>query len=123
MRVLVVDDDPLVLRALVAFLLAKGFVVEAARSSKEALTMVDRFIPDVMVVDQMLGEDIDGSQLVRDLRSKVPGVPAVIISGYPDSEIERRIQGDSHTIFLAKPFRPEFLAATIENLAKSATSN
>ena len=66
-RVLVVDDEPPILRALTANLRARGFEPAAARDGEEALRVAAEFHPDVVVLDLGL-PGISGLEVIRGLR-------------------------------------------------------
>ena len=78
-RILVVDDEPQILRTLRINLQARGYDVEVAAGRDDALrTAADR-PPELVVLDLGL-PDIDGIDVIRDLRCWTP-VPIIILSG------------------------------------------
>lgn len=105
-RVLVVDDDPSLVKMMGLSLLRAGFDVETALSLHEARKKAGPFA--VIVADVRLPNG-DG----RHLREDWPDVPMLVISGAPADdppELDR-------THFLAKPFHPARLAEAIRELA------
>ncbi len=109
---LVVEDDPDI-RELMAWVLAgAGFAVLEAGSAAEALARFEE-APGVagLVVDRLL-PDGDGVALVEELRRRLPGLPAVVVSGAGEEP------EDPGTGFLAKPFTArELLERVREHLA------
>jgi DNA-binding NarL/FixJ family response regulator len=101
-RVLVVDDHPVLRAGLEAVLRAEpGFVpVGAAQDSHAALRLVRRTRPDVVVVDRRLGDE-DGLALCRTLRAE-PAAPEVILytaaSQEPGLEAKAADAGVSHVV-------------------------
>ena len=66
-RVLVVDDEPQIVRALVINLRARGYEVDAAHDGASALELAAARHPDVVLLDLGL-PDMDGTQVIRGLR-------------------------------------------------------
>lgn len=116
-RLLVVDDEPNLLRAVEACLRAEGFEVTTARSGAEALMRVARAVPDLVVSDiRMPG--MDGYQLARQLRdsSRTALVPVVFLTA--KDETADRIEGFRAGVdaYLTKPFEPDELVAVIHSI-------
>ncbi|HEY7044375.1 MAG TPA: response regulator [Nocardioidaceae bacterium] len=101
-RVLVVDDEPQIRRALSVNLTARGYHVDAAASGEEALRMAASVHPDVVLLDLGL-PGIDGTDVVRGLRgwSNVP----IIILSVRDSESDKVAALDAGADdYVTKPF-------------------
>ena len=109
-KVLIIDDDPVVVKYLVTLLGDNGYDTCSASSSSEGLEVVRREKPDMITLDlQMPGEW--GPRFYRKLRKdkKLKDIPIIVISG---------IDGD-HAVkdavaFIAKPFDPEKLLGIIK---------
>ncbi len=113
-RLLVVDDEPNLLRAVAACLRGEGFEVVTARSGAEALVRVAEAVPDLIVSDiRMPG--MDGYQLARQLRasSRTSLTPVVFLTA--KDETADRIEGFRTGVdaYLTKPFEPDELVAVI----------
>jgi DNA-binding NarL/FixJ family response regulator len=82
-RIVVVDDEELVRAGLVDLLasLPDYSVVGEAASAAEAGPAIEQADPDLVVVDVILGEGLDGIQLTRDIKAERPFLPIVILSG------------------------------------------
>ena len=105
--VLVVDDDAATRAAERAVLTEDGFRVVEARDGDEAMRVIRRDPPAVVVIDiQMPG--VDGPAFARELRMALRRVPLVILTGATDPKHEAdRCNAEA---FLPKPFDgPEFL--------------
>ncbi|MDO9714562.1 response regulator, partial [Paracraurococcus lichenis] len=82
-RVLLVDDDPLVLRVLRAQLEEAGHAVTAVGSGVAALAALnDDGAVDLLVTDLSM-PGMDGRELIRAAQARRPGLPAVLLTGYP----------------------------------------
>jgi DNA-binding NarL/FixJ family response regulator len=116
-RLLVVDDEVNLLRAVEACLRAEGFEVVTARSGPEALVSIAQTIPDLIVSDiRMPG--MSGYELAQQLRasSRTVLVPVVFLTA--KGEMGDRIEGFRSGVdaYLTKPFEPDELIAVITNI-------
>jgi two-component system response regulator MprA len=109
-RVLIVDDDPPVLRMLVRTLAAEGYETIAAPDGGGALAALERSVPDLVVLDVAM-PGMDGLQVCRRLRAKGVGVPVLLLTAR--DTVEDRVAGldAGADDYLVKPFAtPELLA-------------
>ena len=113
-RLLVVDDEPNLLRAVAACLKAEGYEVSTARSGQEALLRLAESIPDLIISDiRMPG--MDGYKLARQLRGspRTALVPIVFLTA--KDETADRVEGfrAGVDVYLTKPFEPDELIAVV----------
>jgi len=116
-RLLVVDDEPNLLRAVAACLRGEGFEVVTARSGAEALVRVAETVPDLIVSDiRMPG--MDGYQLARQLRASARTALTPVVFLTAKDETADRIEGFRTGVdaYLTKPFEPDELVAVIHNI-------
>ncbi len=116
-RLLVVDDEPNLLRAVAACLKSEGYQVKTARSGREALMQLAEAVPDLVVSDiRMPG--MDGYQLARQLRGspRTALVPIVFLTA--KDETADRIEGFRAGVdaYLTKPFEPDELIAVVNGI-------
>lgn len=110
-HILVVDDEPQILRAIRTILTANQFKVSVASSGSEALTLAAAQPPDVIILDLSL-PDMDGLQVCEELRQWTQ-VPIIILS-VRDSEREKvKALDKGADDYLTKPFGIEELLARI----------
>lgn len=110
--VVVVDDEPIVLRSCRRVLEAAGWRVLEAGSVEGALAVVATETPRLMLIDmKMPGED--GVRLMRRLRDAGRCIPVILMSGYSTEETIREAEGMGALAFLGKPFTPDELSAVI----------
>ncbi|MDI1241895.1 MAG: response regulator transcription factor [bacterium] len=116
-RLLIVDDEPNLLRAVAAVLRDESFDVKTARSGREALTMIAQDPPDLIVSDVRM-PGIDGYELARRLRSTANFslIPIVFLSA--KDETEDRVEGfrSGVDVYLSKPFEPDELIAVVRSI-------
>lgn len=108
LRVMAVDDEPVVLRMLRAMLESLGCEVIALQDGREALERLKREKVDGLFVDVAM-PNVDGFTLTREVRvSKLNSrIPIVVLSGQDDAETMRRGFEAGATFFLGKPFTRE----------------
>jgi two-component system KDP operon response regulator KdpE len=122
-RVLVVDDEPQILRALRVNLAARSYQVVTAGTGKQALDVAAREHPDLIVLDLGL-PDMDGVDVIRELRIWSP-VPIVILSGRLNSSEKIRALDAGADDYVTKPFNVDELAARVRAVTRrrSATEH
>ena len=117
-RVLVVEDDASLREALVAFVEREGYVAGEAADGEEALRIVERLQPHVIVLDLVMPR-MDGYQVMEALAEKYGrGRPRVIVmSGAQRLDLARvRLGADA---YLAKPFDQERMRQALQRLVPS----
>ena len=117
MRVLLIDDDPLVRQTLMDTLATEGIEVDGLANAEDALVLLGAGqVPDVLVADIDLGAGLSGLDLAAIARERHPAVQVVLISGKPPAP--GRLGARER--FLRKPFAPSALAEAIRDAARSA---
>ncbi len=111
LRILAVDDDPLVLMSTVMMLEELGHQVEQTNSSEKALEILESEMRiDLLVSDQSMPR-ITGLQLIEAGRRHNPALPAVLATGYSERADERA----AGVVWLSKPFSEQDLADAIRD--------
>ncbi len=80
-RILVVDDDPGLLRLLTIRLRAESYDVEAVESAAQALAAASRFRPDLVITDLRM-DQMDGIGLLKELQNRWPGLKVIILTAH-----------------------------------------
>jgi two-component system KDP operon response regulator KdpE len=119
-RVLIVDDEPQILRALRITLQARQYDVFTAADGAEALHAAATHKPDLVVLDLGL-PDVDGVEVIRKLRTWSP-VPIVILSGRMDSAGKVHALDAGADDYVTKPFHVEELLARIRAVTRRLAS-
>jgi CheY-like chemotaxis protein len=111
-KVLVVDDDPAVLRMLTSALTTLGYEVAAAPGARQALEVAKNLPagPDLVISDVLM-PDMDGAELIREMARLCPSTAALFISGNAG-----QVRIPAGAPFLQKPFSLEALAAKIREV-------
>lgn len=120
-HIMVLEDEPLVLRLLRAELEPAGFRVTAVENGTAALEIVENDPPDLVVCDLVV-PGMDGIQLITQLRREYDyKAPILVVSGHTDEKHRRAAKDAGADAFLAKPVeQPELLASVKELLSRGS---
>lgn len=112
-KILLVDDDPGLLRLLSIRLRAEGFDVEAVDSAHKALGSLSSFGPDLVITDLRM-DKMDGIELLKELQTRSPGLRVVIITAH--GTIPDAVTATQHGAFgfLTKPIDKDELMTLVE---------
>jgi CheY-like chemotaxis protein len=119
--ILLVDDEQALRQLLRESLELDGYRVLEAASGQEALAVAaeSRSAIDVVITDVVM-PGMTGAELIRQIRQRQPGMPVVLISGWP---ICNRDSIDSRTLFLKKPVTYGQLARAVHRSLRPPTSH
>jgi DNA-binding NtrC family response regulator len=115
MKILVVDDEEIVLESCQAVLEEAGFEVVLVPSADEALKAMKNDEFSLLIIDVKMPEH-DGMYLMEAVKKQWSGKPVIVMSGYYTVDtINKAIRMGAAT-FIAKPFEPEELITTIQRV-------
>ncbi len=120
-KILLVDDDPGLLRLLSIRLRAEDYEVEAVESAHKALGVLHRFRPDLVITDLRM-DKMDGIGLLKELQTRSPGLRVVIITAHgtiPDAVVATQSGAFG---FLTKPIDKDELREMVERALKVSGS-
>ena len=120
MRILVIEDEPLILSFLSRGLAAEGFVVDGAGDGRGGLTRALRETYDLVVLDLLLPQ-LDGLTVLRELQRQRPELPVVIVSARSDLQTKLRGFGLGASDYVSKPFSLDELLARVRAQLRRAT--
>ncbi len=116
-RILLVDDEPMILNVATEFLEEFGFKVETAASAAEAINKLKLGNGEIEAAIIDLGlPDRKGDALVSEVRAMYPSLPIVIASGRPDEALKTRFSSDQRVSFLDKPYNAAQLRALLRSM-------
>ncbi len=120
-EILIVDDNADIRNILKELLIDAGYKTRIAANYNQALTEIDKKMPDVAILDVKLDKgDNDGIELLSHIKSKNKDVPVIIITGH--ANIEMAVNSLKHGAFefVEKPFDQarllNFISRAVENL-------
>jgi two-component system KDP operon response regulator KdpE len=112
LRILVVDDEPAILRFLQASLESQGYVVATAANARAAFDMVKRHTADLVVLDLGL-PDVDGLDVIRHIREGGETLPIIILSSRENEDAKVKALDLGADDYVTKPFGIDELLARI----------
>lgn len=110
-RILIVDDEPQIRRAVKTALTGHGYVVDAAEGGEEALTLIASRPPDAVVLDLMM-PDVDGFEVVKQVRGW-SSLPIIVLSARGEERAKVEALDLGADDYLTKPFGIDELLARL----------
>jgi DNA-binding response OmpR family regulator len=118
-RVLLVDDERAITSNLAPFLERAGFEVAVAADGEEALDQVDRFSPQLIVLDVLMPR-LGGREVLRRLRQEGNWTPVILLTQVGESTERAMALEEGADDYLNKPFDPHELVARIRAVLRRA---
>ena len=118
MRVLVVEDDPLIRELVVEALREEGHHVIHAGNGEEALAWCRRRVTDVLVTDIKLPGPVDGWTIAERCREHDPRLPVIYATGF-SPVAARPVPG---SLSLQKPYHPEEIVQAVRQVTTGSRS-
>jgi len=112
-RILVVDDEEIVIRSCLRVLEGNGYEIDVAHDGHEALRKVESNTYDVMILDIMM-PNLGGMEVLRRVKETHPDIDVIMITGL--SQIETAVQAMKLGAFdyISKPFEPDELKLVVQ---------
>jgi len=112
-RILVVDDEEIVIRSCTRILDGSDYQLEAAHDGREALQKVEQNAYDIMILDIMM-PNIGGLEVLRRVKEGHPDIDVIMITGL--SQIDTAVQAMKLGAFdyISKPFEPDELKLVVQ---------
>jgi len=114
-RIVIADDHPSVLVAFARMLEASCEVVASVPIGQDALAAVERFRPDILLVDLML-PDMDGLAVCRNVKQAAPETDVVIVTAFDDPLVEATAMQEGASAFVPKHSAAATLEQTIQRI-------
>ena len=119
-EILIIDDNPDIRNILKDIIEDSGFKTRIAANYNQALTEIDKKLPDVAIIDVKLDKgDNDGIELLSHIKQKNKDIPVIIISGHANIEMAIKSLKSGAFEFIQKPFDQErlmnFVNRAVEN--------
>jgi DNA-binding NtrC family response regulator len=121
MALILLVDDESDIRLSIEVILSLSHLVLSVASGEDALSLVSKVKPELAILDISLGAGISGIELCRICTATpaLSGMPVLAISGHTDIKGASDMMQAGATSFLAKPFKPEILTKTVNDLIGS----
>jgi CheY-like chemotaxis protein len=116
-RILLVDDDSAVRDSIAMVLEGAGFLVDQAEQGATGMQLLRAHAPDLVITDILMPQK-EGIETIREIRSLLPRVPIIAISGSaePLADYLKMAQAFGASAILAKPFDPTVLLDLVNRL-------
>jgi two-component system KDP operon response regulator KdpE len=114
-KVLIVDDEPEVTEFIKRSLERRGFEVVVATTGQQALDLYPQENPQVVLLDLGL-PDINGRDVLKEIKSKSLQIKVMIVSGYTDQNTKQELISMGADSFLDKPIIPTKIADAIKEI-------
>jgi DNA-binding response OmpR family regulator len=111
-RVLVIDDELEVRQVLQEYLTTRGYQVETADGGAAGLAAIERFGPDVALLDVSMPE-MDGVETLRHIVERHPGLPVIMVTANVDVGVTSRLLAMGAADYVPKPFDLAYLDQAI----------
>jgi DNA-binding NtrC family response regulator len=119
-HLLVVDDDSLIRRSLGEMLRREGYAVTEAATANEALKIAATAAPSLVITDFNMPE-VDGMQLLRELRARRPDLPVVLVTGYGTVEQAVEAMKSGAYDYVSKPILDDEMKMVVRRALEERT--
>jgi CheY-like chemotaxis protein len=120
-KVLIIEDMYEIRMMMRSFLIRKGHSVTDAKDGDEALQLIKRDLPDIIITD-MLMPGKDGFETIREIQKNGLDLPIILVTGYNDPISQNRAIELGITKILTKPFQAHELTDAVEDSLKVSKS-
>ncbi|OGL47075.1 MAG: histidine kinase [Candidatus Schekmanbacteria bacterium RBG_16_38_10] len=122
LRLMVIDDEPIVGKRLKQLLEKTGYIVEAFTESSTAVEELEKTHFDIIVTDLKM-DGIDGMKILEIARKKNPDTKVIIITGFSKMETAAEAFNKGAFDFIVKPFKIEELKQVIQKAEIELSEN
>ena len=119
-KILIADDEPSNRKILAQELVHRGFAVDTARGGREALSMIESALPDLLILDYMM-PDLSGLEVLKELRNKGNDTPVIMITAY--GSVDRAVEAMKAGAydFITRPFDPDHIDLVVRKALERQT--
>lgn len=121
LKILIIDDEPIVGKRLVPALGKSGYEIEFYESGEAGLKRIDQTHFDIVVTDVRMS-GIDGIEVLSRVKEKTPNSKVIIITGYATMEVAREAMSRGAFDIIVKPFRAGDLREAIRRAEEALDS-
>ncbi len=120
-KVLVIDDEQIILDSVKKILGAEDFQIDPAISSRDGLERAMSQDYDLVLTDIRMPE-IGGMRILRDIKRSKPALPVVIFTGYATVQSAVQAMKLGASDYVEKPFTPDMLVTTVKKVLQKAAT-
>jgi len=118
-KILIVDDEKEVREVIRIHLDVKGYNILEAENGEEAINVLrseDNMINVGVILCDIRMPKVNGIECIEFLRREAPGIPVVVVTGYPDTEMATNLMKMGVKDYLVKPVERQKLLETVERV-------
>lgn len=120
-KILVVDDDPNIVKLLKARLEAHNYEIITAQDGEECIQKVASEKPDLVLLDIMMPKAdgynvLIGMKEIKELTGEIPTVPVIVLTALSDPRVKSMIEKEEIKDYIVKPFNSADLLAKIKKV-------
>lgn len=102
-KILIVDDELIITRALARALKNEAYDIQIAENGKKGLDLIRKTAPDLILLDMMMPE-MTGLDVLEKMREEQIDIPVIFMTAYGDHSTEKRARDLGVSCYLTKPF-------------------
>jgi DNA-binding response OmpR family regulator len=123
-KILIVDDERDIVKALMIRLQTNGYNVVAAFDGAQGLFMANKEMPDLVIIDIRMPAG-DGFSVVEKLRqsNRTGQIPIIFLTGSPERNAEEKAMGLGARFYIKKPYDPEELLDAVKRALEKKPSD
>lgn len=123
-KILVIDDEPMVIKMVTDALVGRGFMVVSAPNGYEGLIAARSERPDLILLDVVM-PDLDGHEVLARLRKddRTKDIPVIHLSAVGDFDKQLQAMQDGSADYITKPIKPAELADRVETFLDPTKRN
>ncbi len=123
-KILIVDDERDIVKALMIRLQTNGYNVVAAFDGAQGLFMANKEMPDLVIIDIRMPAG-DGFSVVEKLRqsNRTGQIPIIFLTGSPERNAEEKAMGLGARFYIKKPYDPEELLDAVKRALETKPSD
>ncbi len=123
-KILIVDDERDIVKALMIRLQSNGYNVVAAFDGAQGIFMANKEVPDLVILDiRMPAEDGFGVAEKLKQSDRTDQIPIIFLTGSPERNAEERAMGLGARFYIKKPYDPEELLDAVKRALETKTSD
>lgn len=116
-RILIVDDDPLILDVLGTFLASLGYTYKAVENGKDAVDSLKEKDYTIVITDMIMPK-MDGMQLLKHIKDNYPRIDVIVVTGYTGKFSYTDVIKAGACDFISKPFNTDELEAKLNRIIR-----
>src|SRR3989338_539882 len=116
-KILVVDDESEITDSCVMYLEMEGYDACGAKNSKEAFAALEKYKPEVLILDLNLNEGVSGLHILKKALEYCPSAQAAVLTGHSESKVAEKCYAAGAKMIVEKPIAIEKFKEIVDQLS------